>query len=81
MSADQPPEADAARKEGWRGFAPVIGFGFGGCLIPFLLFLFCFGVLHDTGGPLFWPIIAAPMAIIGLVIGIVVRSSGKTEKE
>lgn len=39
-------------------------------MIPFPLFLFWVGVLHDADGPLFWPIIAAPMAIVELVVGI-----------
>jgi hypothetical protein len=53
---------------------PIIGCVTGGCLAPFLLFLFCSLVLRDTGGPLFWPIIAVPLGLIGLGIGLTSRS-------
>ena len=48
---------------------PLIGCAVGGCLIPFLLSIFCLLVLKDIGGYLFWPFIAIPMALIGGVIG------------
>jgi hypothetical protein len=60
-------------KKGWQNFAPLLGCGVGGCFIPLLLFLFCGLFLHDTGGPLFWPMIAVPLAIIGLGIGVEIR--------
>jgi hypothetical protein len=41
----------------------------GGCLIPLVLFLFAAVVLRDTGGPLFWPLIAIPFGLIGLAVG------------
>lgn len=56
-----------------RRFAPLIGLVVGGCVIPVLLFVFCLVVLRDTGGPLFWPLIAVPMASIGLFVGFVYK--------
>ena len=46
----------------------------GGCLLPILLFFACAIFLGDTGGPLFWPIIAVPLGLIGLAVGLVVGS-------
>jgi len=57
--------------------APLIGCGFGGCLLPILLFLACGVLLGDTGGPLFWPFIAVPLGFIGLVAGFIYRASKK----
>jgi hypothetical protein len=53
---------------------PIIGCVSGGCLAPILLFIFGGLVLRDTGGPLFWPIIAVPLGLIGLGIGLTPRS-------
>ena len=57
--------------------APLIGCGFGGCLLPILLFLACGILLSDTGGLLFWPFIAVPLGFIGLVAGFIYRASKK----
>lgn len=54
--------------------APVIGCVSGGCLLPILLFFVCAFFLGDTGGPLFWPFIAVPLGILGLIFGFVYRS-------
>jgi hypothetical protein len=53
--------------------APLIGCGLGGCLLPILLFLAC-AIAGDTGGPLFWPIIAVPLGIMGLISGFQYRA-------
>jgi len=81
MNPNQTPGTDPAKEEGWRGFAPVLGCGIGGCILPFLLLLFCLIVFNDAGGPLFWPIIAVPMALVGLLIGISIRARGKAKEE
>ena len=52
---------------------PLVGCAVGGCLIPFLLFIFCLLVLNDVGGYLFWPFFAIPLALIGGVIGYVIK--------
>ncbi len=54
-----------------------MGCGMGGCLLPILLFLTCAVFLGDTGGPLFWPIIAVPLGILGMVAGFIYRASKK----
>ena len=55
--------------------APLVGCGLGGCLHPTLLFFGCAIFLGDTGGPLFWPIIAVPLGFIGMIGGFIYRSS------
>ena len=67
-------ETSVSEKGGWRKFAPVLGGCTGGCLIPFLLFIFCGVVLKDTGGPLIWPIVAVPLGLAGLIAGMVVAA-------
>ena len=67
----EPPEATESTPEltaiiGWK--PPVIGCGAGGCLIPTLLFIVCL-VFGDIGGPLFWPILAVFLAVVGFVVG------------
>jgi hypothetical protein len=46
-----------------------VGGVIGGVLIPLALLLFAAVVLRDTGGPLFWPLIAIPLGLIGLSVG------------
>ncbi|MFN7287375.1 MAG: hypothetical protein ACK5TY_04050 [Verrucomicrobiota bacterium] len=41
----------------------------GGCLLPFLLFLFA-ASQGDLGGPLFWPLLSAILGFLGLLIGL-----------
>ena len=50
-----------------------LGVGAGGCLLPILL-LAITAALGDTGGPLFWPLISIPLALIGLGVGLFVHS-------
>ena len=45
----------------------------GGCLLPMVL-LAIVAALGDTGGPLFWPLITIPLALIGLAVGLFVHS-------
>ena len=47
----------------------LLGGVIGGFLIPLGLFVFAALVLRDTGGPLFWPLIAIPLGLIGLWVG------------
>lgn len=47
----------------------LLGGVIGGCLIPLGLLLFAALVLRDTGGPLFWPLLAIPLGLIGLAVG------------
>ena len=68
-----PPESDTGKipdspKPGHS--APLLG-----CLLPTLLFFGCAIFLGDTGGPLFWPIIAVPLGFIGMIGGFIYRSS------
>ena len=56
----------------------LIGAGAGGCLRPALL-LGLAAALGDTGGPLFWPLISIPLALIGPAIGLFVHSEVKSE--
>ena len=44
----------------------------GGCLAPIFLF-FVAAALGDTGGPLFWPILAVFLGLIGLVLGLIIE--------
>jgi hypothetical protein len=55
-----------------------IGAGAGGCLLPAVLLLIA-AALGDTGGPLFWPFISIPLALIGLAIGLFVHSEVKSK--
>ena len=57
--------------------APVVGCFSGGCLLPVILFLGCAHFLGDTGGLLFWPIIAVPLGLLGMTFGFVYRRSKK----
>ena len=77
-SQSQPPVENL--KDVKLDSAPLIGCGVGGCLLPILLFLFCVIVLKDAGGPLFWPIIAVPLGLIGLGVGYGVRSYKNRKK-
>lgn len=52
--------------------APLIGFAGGGCLLPLILFLIC-AIQGDTGGPLFWPFIAIPLGLVGMIVGLVIQ--------
>ena len=45
----------------------------GGCLLPFVLCVACGVLFGDIGGPLFWPIIAVPLGMVGMVIGMIIR--------
>ena len=47
----------------------LLGGVIGGFLLPLVLFVFAALVLRDTGGPLFWPLIAIPLGLIGLGVG------------
>jgi hypothetical protein len=79
--AEESSSEEKPKTEDWRRFAPALGCGVGGCLIPFLLLIFCLAVLHDAGGPLFWPFIALPLGLLGLVIGLVIRSAVKAKDD
>jgi hypothetical protein len=46
----------------------LLGGVIGGCLIPLGLF-FAALMLGDTGGRLFWPLIATPLGLIGVAVG------------
>jgi hypothetical protein len=50
----------------WYAF---LGAASGGCLLPLILFLVA-AAFGDTGGPLFWPIISIPLALIGFALGL-----------
>jgi len=65
-----PPRKESA----WREAAPYLGCSAGGCVVPFGLLMFCGYVLGDTGGPLFWPILAGFTGMLGLVIGLAIRA-------
>lgn len=52
--------------------APLIGFAGGGCLLPLILFVIC-AFQGDTGGPLFWPFIAIPLGLVGMIVGLVIQ--------
>lgn len=63
-----------------RNISPaLLGWGIGGCLIPTLIFLFCALVLHDTGGPLLWPLLSLFLGMLGLLIGVVDQSTRKDD--
>ena len=51
----------------------------GGCLFPAILFLIA-AVLGDTGGPLFWPLISIPLALIGLALGFWFHAEFRSKK-
>jgi hypothetical protein len=58
---------DTKKRSGcWYAF---LGAAAGGCLFPLILLLIA-AALGDTGGPLFWPIISIPLALIGLALGL-----------
>jgi uncharacterized membrane protein len=50
----------------------------GGCLLPVLL-LFVAALLGDTGGPLFWPIFALFLAVLGGCIGTFIRRNNRSD--
>lgn len=54
------------------------GAAFGGCLLPTIL-LFLAAASGDIGGPLFWPILAAFLGLIGMTVGLFVRRRFKSE--
>lgn len=75
-----PPESsgDVSRKVSEvSNLAPVIGCLSGGCLLPVILFFGCAYFLGDTGGLLFWPMIAVPLGLLGMIFGFVYRHSKK----
>lgn len=43
----------------------------GGCLLPSVLFLIA-AAQGDTGGPLFWPVLALGLGFLGLILGTIV---------
>jgi hypothetical protein len=47
----------------------LLGGVIGGFLIPLGLLLLAALVLRDTGGPLFWVVIAIPLGLVGLLVG------------
>jgi hypothetical protein len=49
----------------------------GGCAFPFLLFLLCC-FMHDTGGPLIWPLASV---FFGTVFAVLGRTWGEIMKE
>jgi hypothetical protein len=54
------------RSRCWYAF---LGAASGGCLLPLIL-LSIAAAFGDTGGPLFWPLISIPLALIGLALGL-----------
>ena len=64
------PEGEDRRRRG------LIGCGLGGCLAPLLLLLVS-ASLGDTGGPLFWPLLALLLGAVGSVIGSLVGGPPK----
>lgn len=62
-----------ARSNNWRDSAPQMGCAVGGCLVPLLLYLLCLIFLHDAGGPLIWPFVAVPCAMLGYAIGSAIK--------
>jgi hypothetical protein len=71
---ESPPEQT---EQGESGNFGCHGAAIGGCLLPFILF-FVAAALGDTGGPLFWPILATVLAPIGLGIGLCIRRKTKS---
>ena len=62
-AAPAPEDHATGQKDyGCRGAAT------GGCFVPAGLFIVT-AALGDTGGPLFWPMLAVPLAIGGYAIG------------
>jgi hypothetical protein len=57
-----------------------VGAGIGGCLLPAALFIIAGAVLRDTGGPLFWPLISVPLALIGLALGLWYHAEFRSKK-
>lgn len=57
--------------------APMLGCVSGGCLAPTVLFFACAIFLGDAGGPLFWPFIAVPLGVVGMVLGFIYRAMRK----
>ena len=68
MSQHEPPPEQQDELQPPVRNAALIGCGLGGCLAPVVLFLAC-AVFGDTGGPLFWPIVAVPLGLLGMMIG------------
>lgn len=63
------------RLESKKGYKePIIGCWVGGCCIPTILLLLCAAFLGDTGGPLIWPILSIVLGLLGLFLGIGIRS-------
>lgn len=81
MKVESKSETDSSKTNGWRRAAPVLGCGVGGCLLPILFLLFCAAVFHDIGGPLFWPMLAMPLAVIGFLVGCGIRAKGRARKD
>ncbi len=52
------------------------GAGIGGCLVPFVLLMIA-AASGDIGGPLFWPIIAFPLGILGMIIGLCFKRAAR----
>jgi hypothetical protein len=50
----------------------------GGCLLPILLFIVA-AFLGDTGGPLFWPILALFLGIVGGCVGTFIRRNKRSD--
>jgi hypothetical protein len=57
---------DDEKKLPWWRFG-CTGGAVGGCLVPFVLML-----ILGMGGPLFWPIVSIPLALIGLFFDTIV---------
>ena len=62
---DSIPEGSET-KQPWSKFACAGAVG-GGCLLPLIL-MFILGM----GGPLFWPIMSIPLALVGVFVGTIV---------
>jgi hypothetical protein len=72
MAMDIPPKippspAELKRRPRWS--FGCMGASAGGCLIPMVLF-FLAAAGGDTGGPLVWPFIGIPLAVVGCAVGL-----------
>jgi hypothetical protein len=83
LSMDNPPKSPPSPVEPkprsrWSfGCAGAAG---GGCLVPMVLF-FIAAAMGDVGGPLFWPIICVPLALIGFATGMAVYEFVKDRRK
>ncbi len=69
-----PDPEESSRKANRNERFGKIGCAVGGIAMPIMLF-FVASFLGDTGGPLFWPVLAVVLGGIGLLVGSIIGAA------